>query len=242
MRLLGDKSIIFEKQVSRIYPQKSLFSHVIGQIDDSNTGISGLEKSLDNTLKKTKKKIRLTLDSEIQFLVRQELIRAEKFFRNTGSAAILMNINNGKILSLVSMPDFDLNKRQDIKDRKFINRVTKAVYELGSTFKTFTLAAGFNENAIDPDTPFLNLEKNIKCGKYPIREYDINIPSNLTTEEILIRSGNIGSVRIAQKVGIEKFKNFLNKIGILDQIKFDYEEVGKPHSIKWGKCKLATSA
>ena len=158
MRLLGDKSIIFEKQVSRIYPQKSLFSHVIGQIDDSNTGISGLEKSLDNTLKKTKKKIRLTLDSEIQFLVRQELIRAEKFFRNIGSAAILMNINNGKILSLVSMPDFDLNKRQDIKDRKFINRVTKAVYELGSTFKTFTLAAGFNENAIDPDTPFLNLE------------------------------------------------------------------------------------
>ncbi len=242
LRLLGDKSIIFEKQVSRIYPQKSLFSHVIGQIDDSNTGISGLEKSLDNTLKKTKKKIRLTLDSEIQFLVRQELIRAEKFFRNIGSAAILMNINNGKILSLVSMPDFDLNKRQDIKDRKFINRVTKAVYELGSTFKTFTLAAGFNENAIYPDTPFLNLEKNIKCGKYPIREYDINIPSNLTTEEILIRSGNIGSVRIAQKVGIEKFKNFLNKIGILDQIKFDYEEVGKPHSIKWGKCKLATSA
>ena len=242
LRLLGDKSIIFEKQVSRIYPQKSLFSHVIGQIDDSNTGISGLEKSLDNTLKKTKKKIRLTLDSEIQFLVRQELIRAEKFFRNTGSAAILMNINNGKILSLVSMPDFDLNKRQDIKDQKFINRVTKAVYELGSTFKTFTLAAGFSENAIDPDTPFLNLEKSIKCGKYPIREYDINIPSNLTTEEILIRSGNIGSVRIAQKVGIEKFKNFLNKIGILDQIKFDYEEVGKPHSIKWGKCKLATSA
>ncbi len=242
LRLLGDKSIIFEKQVSRIYPQKSLFSHVIGQIDDSNTGISGLEKSLDNTLKKTKKKIRLTLDSEIQFLVRQELIRAEKFFRNIGSAAILMNINNGKILSLVSMPDFDLNKRQDIKDQKFINRVTKAVYELGSTFKTFTLAAGFNENAIDPDTPFLNLEKNIKCGGYPIREYDINIPSNLTTEEILIRSGNIGSVRIAQKVGIEKFKNFLNKIGVLDHIKFDYEEVGKPHSIKWGKCKLATSA
>ena len=242
LRLLGDKSIIFEKEVSRIYPQKKLFSHVIGQIDDSNTGISGLEKSLNDKLKKSKKKVRLTLDSEIQFLVRKELLRAEKFFKNKGSAAILMNVNNGKILSLVSLPDYDLNKRENIKDQRFINRATKAVYELGSTFKTFTLAAGFNENVIEPDTPFLNLKKNIKCGKYPIREYDNNIPSNLTSEEILIRSGNIGSVRIAQKVGVEKFKNFLNKIGILNHIKFDYEEIGKPHSIKWGKCKLATAA
>ena len=242
LRLLGEKSIRFEKQVSRVYPQKYLFSHVIGQIDDSNNGISGLEKSLDKKLKNTKKKIKLTLDSEIQFLIRKELIRAENFFKNKGSAAILMNINNGKILSLVSLPDFDLNKRQHVKDQKFINRATKAVYELGSTFKTFTLAAGFQEKVIKPDTLFLNLEKKINCGKYPIREYDNKLPSNLTAEEILIRSGNIGSVRIAQKIGIEKYKNFLEKIGILNQIKFDYEEVGKPHSIKWGKCKLATAA
>tara|TARA_Y100001970_G_C14206423_1_gene844282 strand:- start:1129 stop:2352 length:1224 start_codon:yes stop_codon:yes gene_type:complete len=239
---MGEKSIRFEKQISRVYPHKYLFSHVIGQIDDANKGISGLEKSLDEKLKTTKNKIRLTLDSEIQFLIRRELIRAEVFFKNKGSAAILMNINNGKILSLISLPDFDLNKRQDIKDKKFINRATKAVYELGSTFKTFTLAAGFHENVIQPDTPFLNLKKIIFCGKYPIREYDNKIPSNLTAEEILIRSGNIGSVRIAQKIGVEKYKNFLEKIGILNKIKFDLEEVGIPLPLKWGKCKLATSS
>jgi Cell division protein FtsI/penicillin-binding protein 2 len=76
----------------------------------------------------------------------------------------------------------------------------------------------------------------------PIREYDDEIPSDLTAEEILIRSGNIGSVRIAQKIGIEKFKLFLKKIGILDKIEFDIEEVGEPLSFKWGKCKLATSS
>tara|TARA_Y100000590_G_C15729133_1_gene1016351 strand:- start:1515 stop:3185 length:1671 start_codon:yes stop_codon:yes gene_type:complete len=242
LQLMGEKSIRFEKQISRVYPHKYLFSHVIGQIDDANKGISGLEKSLDEKLKTTKNKIRLTLDSEIQFLIRRELIRAEVFFKNKGSAAILMNINNGKILSLISLPDFDLNKRQDIKDKKFINRATKAVYELGSTFKTFTLAAGFHENVIQPDTPFLNLKKIIFCGKYPIREYDNKIPSNLTAEEILIRSGNIGSVRIAQKIGVEKYKNFLEKIGILNKIKFDLEEVGIPLPLKWGKCKLATSS
>ena len=69
-----------------------------------------------------------------------------------------------------------------------------------------------------------------------------NIPSNLTAEQILIRSGNIGSVRIGQLVGLEKFKSFLSKIGILDEIQFDIEEVGKPLEFNWGKCPLATAS
>ena len=107
---------------------------------------------------------------------------------------------------MVSIPDFDLNKREDISDKKFINRSTKGVYELGSVFKTFTLAAGLQQNVIQEDTLFKNLPKKIKCAGRSISEYDMDIPSNLTAEEILIRSGNIGSVKIAQKIGLEKFK------------------------------------
>ncbi len=242
LMLLGDKSIRSEDKLTRIYPQKNLFSHVIGQIDDDNNGISGLEKSLDSKLKKTNEPIQLTVDPDIQFLIKNELQKFNSIFRTKGSSAILMNVNDGQILSLVSLPDFDLNKREKIIDVNYINRATKAVYELGSVFKTFTIAAGLHENLISVDTNFLNLKKQITCGKNIIREYDDEIPSNLTVEQILIQSGNIGSVRIGQKLGIEKLKNFLTDIGVLNKINFDIEEIGSPIKFRWGKCKLATAS
>ena len=242
IRLLGDKSVISEEKLSRIYPQENLFSHIIGQIDDDNNGISGIEKYFDYELKTRKEPLRLTVDTDIQFLIREELMRFQPIFQNIGSAAILMNVNNGNILSMISLPDFNLNKRENIKDVNYINRATKGVYELGSVFKTFTIAAGLNEKVIEPQTKFENLPKKIKCAGRSIGEYDDKIPSNLTVEQILIRSGNIGSVRIGQKVGIEKLKFFLEKIGILNKIDFDIEEVGQPIPFKWGKCKLVTAS
>jgi len=239
---LGDKAIQPEQKLTRIYPEKNLFSHIIGQIDDNNNGISGLEKSLDINLKNSQKPIKLTVDKDIQFFVRDELNKFNEIFNTKGSAAILMNINSGEIISLVSLPDFDLNKREKIDDVNFINRATKGVYEFGSVFKTFTLAAALNEKIIEPETEFIDLPKSISCAGFPIREYDQKIPSNLTAEEILIRSGNIGSVRIGQELGEVKFKSFLSKLGILDKIDFDIEEVGKPIKFNWGKCPLATAS
>ena len=240
VRMLGEKSVITEQKITRIYPHENLFSHVLGQIDDNNNGISGIEKSLDEDLKKSNKKLELTLDTSIQFLVRNELINFEKIFKSKGSAAVLMNINSGEILSLVSLPDYNINKREDITDTKFINRITKGVYELGSIFKTFTLAGALNEGIINTETNFKNLPKSIYCAGRKISEYDMDIPSTLTAEQILIRSGNIGSVRIAQNMGIEKTKNFLDSLNLLTPIEFDLGEIGKPLLLKWGKCKLAT--
>ena len=178
----------------------------------------------------------------MQYLIREQLIYFTDIFKNIGSAAILMNVNNGNILSMVSLPDFNLNKREKIKDVNYINRATKGVYELGSVFKTFTIASGLNEGVIEPETEFLDLPKNITCAGRPIREYDNKISKDLTAEQILIRSGNIGAVRIAQKVGIQKFKSFLGNIGVLNKIEFDIDEVGLPIKFRWGKCRLATSS
>jgi cell division protein FtsI (penicillin-binding protein 3) len=239
---LGDKSIKPEERVLRMYPQKNLFSHTIGQIDDGNNGISGLEKSFNEILRKSKKPIKLTVDKDIQFLIRKELIKYQEIFRSKGSAAILMNVNNGNILSLISLPDFNPNERQNITDVNFINRVTKGTYELGSVFKAFTFANALNEDLIEPETEFLDLPKSINCYGFPIREYDNKIPSDLTAEQILIRSGNIGSVRIGQKIGPERYKSFLEKIGVLSQIKFDIEEVAPQKNYNFGKCKLATAS
>ena len=240
--MLGDKSIKSEEKLTRVYPQKNLFSHIIGQINNDNLGISGLEKSLDKKLKNNKSSIQLTVDKNIQFLIREELLKYNKIFRAKGSAAILMNVNNGEIISLISLPDFNPNERVNITDTNYINRATKGVYELGSVFKTFTLAAGIHEGVIEPETKFKNLEKSIQCGKSTISEYDKKISSDLTAEQILIRSGNIGSVRIGQAIGLEKFKKFMDKLSLINSVEFDIEEVGIPIPFKWGKCKLATAS
>ena len=242
LMLLGDKSLIPENRITRIYPQKNLFSHIIGQIDNENNGVSGIEKSFDKSLKNLKNDLKLTVDLNIQYLIREELIKFQNIFNSIGSAAILMNSENGEILSLISLPDYDLNKRHLFDDKNLINRATKGVYELGSVFKTFTYAAGINEGVIVPDTEFKNLDKKIYCSKYLIGEYDEKIPSDLTAEQILIRSGNIGSIRIAQMLGIEKFQKFLNDLGLLNTLDFDITEIGTPIKFKWGKCKLVTSA
>ena len=89
-----------------------------------------------------------------------------------------MNVNNGKILSLISLPDFNLNKREEINDVKYINRATKAVYELGSIFKTFTLAAAINEGIVEPETEFKNLKKKYAVAKILLE--------NMTTKYHLI--------------------------------------------------------
>ena len=242
--LMGNKAFEFESRPSRIYPQKNLFSHILGQTDDANTGISGLERFLDEELRNKKKinePIKLTLDTNLQYLIREELIKAQSNFHNIGSAAVLMDINNGEILSLISLPDYDLNKRNTINDDIYSNKITLGVYELGSVFKTFTIAAALENKIINPNTKFKNLVNKLTCDKYTITEHD-ELPKELTAEQILIRSSNIGAVRVAQKLGVEKYKDFLNTLELLETINFDLEEVGTPLPFKWGKCKLATTS
>ena len=242
--LMGNKAFVFDPKPSRIYPQKSLFSHILGQTDDVNKGISGIEKFFDEDLNNKEKidlPLSLTLDSNVQYLIRKELIDAESNFHNIGSGAILMSVENGEILSLVSLPDYDLNQRVSISDNVYTNKITLGVYELGSVFKTFTIAAGLENKVIKSNTIFENLETSLTCGKHTITEHD-KLPKNLSVEQILVRSSNIGVVRIAQKVGIENYKEFLNTLELFQKINFDLDEVGIPLSFKWGKCKLATAS
>jgi len=242
--LMGNKAFVFDPKPSRIYPQKSLFSHILGQTDDANEGISGIEKFYDEELNNEEKinlPLRLTLDSNLQHLIREELVNAQSDFHNIGSAAILMDVKNGEILSLISLPDYDLNQRISIESDIYTNKITLGVYELGSVFKTFTIAAGLENKIISPNTIFKNLESSLTCDKYTIREHD-KLPKNLSAEQILIRSSNIGAVRIAQKVGVKKYKDFLNALELFDTINFDLEEIGTPIPFRWGTCKLVTAS
>ena len=134
-----------------MYTHGDLFSHIIGQVDYDNYGISGVEKYFDKELKNKKsinKPLKLTLDSNIQYIINKELKEAINTFNATGGGALLMDVNNGDIISLVSLPNFNINQRKDIKDKKFINKITKGVYELGSIFKTFTVALALENKLV----------------------------------------------------------------------------------------------
>ena len=240
---LGEKSIKFEPFQARMYTHGNLFSHdVIGQVDYDNYGISGVEKYFDRELKDkslSKEPLRLTLDTNIQYIISEELNKSITTFNATGGGALLMNVNSGDILSLVSLPNFNINKRLDIKDKKYTNKVTKNVYELGSIFKTFTVALALENNLVTSETIIEDIPRSVKCSIHKISDMKEH-PKNLSVEEILVRSSNVGSVILAKKIGEQKFKDFIQKTKLLKSPELEIEEVGVPHKIKWNKCKLET--
>ena len=137
------------------------------------------------------------------------------------------------------MPDFDINKRATIKDKKYINKITKGVYELGSIFKTFTIALAIENNLVKPETIIKDIPRLVKCSKYKISDIK-EFPKDLSVEDILIRSSNIGTLLIARKIGEEKFKKFINESRLLKNPDLQLEEVGNPIKFNWNKCKLET--
>ncbi len=239
---LGEKAIKFEPFQARMYTHGDLFSHIIGQVDYDNYGVSGIEKYFDRELKNKKllsQPLKLTLDSNIQHIINKDLNKAIKTFRATGGGALLMDANNGDILSLVSLPNFNINKRSNIKDEKYINKITKGVYELGSIFKTFTVALALDYKLVNTKTVIEEIPRKISCSKHEITDMKEH-PKNLTVEEILVRSSNVGSVILAQKIGEKRYKNFIEKTKLTRSPVIELEEVGFPHKLNWNRCKLET--
>ena len=238
----GEKGVMFEPFQARMYTHGNLFSHVIGQVDYDNYGISGVEKYFDKELKDKKllkEPLKLTLDSNLQYIINQELNKAIETFSATGGGALLMDVNNGDILSLISLPNFNINKRLNIKNKKYTNKVTKGVYELGSIFKTFTVALALENDLVKSETIIEDIPRSLKCSIHKISDMKEH-PKNLSVEEILVRSSNVGSVILAKKIGEQKFKEFIEKAKLLKSPELELEEVGMPLKIKWNKCKLET--
>ena len=239
---LGEKGIIIEPTQTRIYPHKELYSHILGQIDDDNYGISGVEKYFDKDLKDLSlinQPLKLSLDTNIQYFVKKELKKSMEDFKAKGAAGLLMDINSGEVISLVSLPDYNINKRESINNKEYMNKITKGVFELGSVFKTFTIALALEEDILSTDTIINNIPNKIKCSKFPISDIKV-FPKNLSVEDILIRSSNIGTLMIARKIGEAKYKDFINKLNLLKPLNFELGEIGRPLKFRWDKCKLET--
>ena len=150
-----------------------------------------------------------------------------------------MSQNNGEVISLVSLPNFNINKREKITDKNYINKITKGVYELGSIFKTFTIALALEKNLVSPETIIKNIPRKIKCSVHEISDIK-QFPKDLSVEDILIRSSNVGTLMLAKKIGERDYKDFIKETNLLNTPELELEELGTPLSFKWNKCKLET--
>ena len=243
---LGEPSIELVSNEARIYPQKNLFSHIIGNVDTDNQGVSGIEKFLNDDLidkSKIETPVVLSLDQNLQFIIHQTLTEGLKFFSAKGASAVLINANNGKVVSMVSLPDYNLNERSINNQDNYFNKNTKGLYEMGSVFKTFAIANGLEYGNISREKIYNNLPRQVTCGKFVIEEYKYSKDKkNLSVNDILVESSNIGTIRVVQDTGLENYQNFLKKIGIFDYSKVELPEVSASTNIRWGKCRTLTAS
>lgn len=241
---LGYPELEFQESETRVYPQKELLAHILGNTDIDNNGIAGLEKTLNERLTSSTKNLSLTIDLGVQYAVRDELIKAKEKYKAERATAILMDINTSEVIALSSVPDYDLNRRDfKNKDIKF-NFATLGVYEAGSVFKVFNTALGLDSGKIKITDSF-DATKPLKMGRHRITDY--RVPAKwLTVGETLIHSSNIASAQMALKVGKELQIKFFKNIGMFERIKsLEIFEKGKPlyRSEKyWQDHTVATTA
>lgn len=230
--------LVFQDDLSRIYPHKSLFSHVIGYSDVDRNGLSGIELTYNKELHQGNN-IQTALDVRVQDVVYNELKIAAKKYNSKSAVGIVMDVNNGEIIALSSLPDFDPNNKEDINSKNRFNRAVSGVYELGSVLKILTFAIAFENNLLDKKEQFF-VKDSIKYGKYSISD-DHYVKDKMDYNEVFIHSSNIGTVRIAQKIGAKKQREFFKNIGFLDKVDADIAGLANPIIPKrWNDINLFT--
>ena len=225
---LGLPGFAFEREERRVYPQGPLFAHVLGYTGVDNHGLSGLERGLDRSLATGRRDapVMLSLDLRVQHILAEELSRAITEFEGVGGAGVVLDVDSGEIVAMVSLPSFDPNGKKQQDDPDQFNRVTKGVYELGSTFKAFTLAMALDYDVVNLHGGY-DASAPIHIARFTISD---DHPQNrwLTVPEIFMHSSNIGAAKMALDVGAARQRAFLKKLGLLNPIALEIPEVGEP--------------
>ena len=227
---LGIPGLHFRTEEKRFYPMGSLVSHVLGFTDVDNRGIAGVERYFDDQLAGSEEspaqELALSIDVRIQHALRDEITRHMSIFQAIGGAGMVMDVQTGEILGLVSLPDFDPNRPTDFSGDAKFNRISLGVYEMGSTFKIFTTAMALDSGTVGLQDGYDATEPIRKAG-FRIRD-DHPKKRWLSVPEIFMYSSNIGAAKMAEDVGTDKQKVFLAKLGLLDRPSLEIPEVGAP--------------
>ena len=186
----------------------------------------GIERKFDGELKNRQTPLQLSLDTRIQHTLRRELFRSMAEFSAIGAAGIVMDVNNGEILGMVSLPDFDPNQLDAVGPEARFNRVTQGVYEMGSTFKIFTTAMALDLGKVTMQGGY-DATDPIRISRYVIRDYHAK-KRWLSVPEIFMYSSNVGSAKMALHVGPTGQRGFLRNLGLLEPSPVELAEIGAP--------------
>jgi len=240
---LGIPGLQFEHEERRVYPFSDLAAHVVGYCGIDNNGLAGIERALDGTTKSSRQPIELSLDARVQFILHEELAKVVTDFSAKGAAGIIMDVRNGEIVAMVSLPDFDPNHPAamtpaDAKERIF-NKITLGDYEMGSAFKIFNTAMALDAGTATM-TKSYDAIHDLHIGRFTISDYH-GKHRMLSVPEVFMYSSNLGSARIAMEAGATRQRAFLERLGLTEPMRTEAGAVAPPMLPKhWGRIETIT--
>jgi cell division protein FtsI (penicillin-binding protein 3) len=249
---IGIPGVAYVNERKRVYPQGRLAAHTVGYVDMDTKGIAGIETFLDDagaiytaSLADPEKQVaapaELALDLRVQHAVTDELAKSIIKFKAIGGGGIILDIETGEIVSLVSLPDYNPNAEQKVFTREQQNRMLSGVYELGSVIKAVTFAMAFDYGVINMSSRY-DARYPLVIGNARINDFHAQ-RRVLTVPEIFTNSSNIGSAKMALDVGLDRHKDFLKRVGLLDKLETEVPETARPLLPKhWSRIASATAA
>ena len=241
---LGLPGLGFIEEYRRVYPMGATASHVVGLVDVDNKGLAGIEKFIDDNPQLTMagdEAVTLSLDLGVQHVLREELGRAIATYRAKAAAGIVIDVHSGEVVALVSLPDYDPNRREQALDKDRLNRIGFGVYEMGSVFKVFTVA-GVLDSGLASLRSSYDASSPIHYASFTIDDFH-GKKRRLSVPEVFIYSSNIGAAKMALAMGVDRHRAFLKKLGLLSRVPTELGDSAAPIvPAHWQKLNTMTIA
>lgn len=247
---LGIPGIGFRPEKRRFYPGGATAAHVVGYVNIDNRGVAGMERYIDSqgladlaavgmTSDQPLEPVHLSIDIRVQAILREVLMSSIQKFKAKGAGGVVLDANTGEVLAMASAPDFDPNDPAGGSEEGWLNRMSNGTFEMGSTFKSFTLAMALDSGKVGMDSSF-DARYPIRIGGYTIKDFH-GKGRVLSMAEVFQYSSNIGTAKMADLVGIDGHKAFLTRLGLLSKMRTELPEVAQPSQPReWKKINSIT--
>jgi cell division protein FtsI (penicillin-binding protein 3) len=248
----GIPGLGFVAENRRFYPGGPTAAHLVGIVNVDNQGIAGFEKYIDDNgladlhtagfaRDDALQPVALSIDLRVQSILRDELQNAIQTYSAAAATGIVLDVHTGEVLAMASLPDFDPNDPVDAQKPDRLNRMTAGVYELGSVFKSFTFAMALDSGAwtlgdrVDASEP-------IKAAGFTIHDFH-GKNRVLTVPEVFVFSSNIGTAKMALKVGAERQQEYFRRFGFFSELRTELPESARPLvPSRWPELTAMTTA
>ena len=234
--------VTFEPEDRRAYPLGTSAVHLIGDADTGGQGVSGAELAFNDEIRAAGQRgqaFPLSIDLRVQGVLENELAAAAIKNQAKGAVGIVTDVQTGEVLGMASWPTFNSSDRGAAPDGATLNRAVSGHYEMGSVFKTFTVAAGLDTGRADMNTLF-DASQAFQIGDRKIKDFHAQ-NRVMTLEEVYLHSSNIGTSQLAVQMGPDVMRSYFQRLGLLDAARIELKESAKPVvPRRWDNSTLAS--